>query len=75
MAGALIGHLLPIARGRPIPAATESAPLNIAGGALLLALGQVLDGLVDDGFIGKGDVEEIAGMILAGTANRLYKIG
>lgn len=39
------------------------------------ALGQVLDGLVDDGFIGKGDVEEIAGMILAGTANRLYKIG
>jgi hypothetical protein len=39
MAGALIGHLLPIARGRPIPTATESAPLNIAGGALLLALG------------------------------------
>jgi hypothetical protein len=39
------------------------------------ALGQVLDGLVDDGFISKGDVEEIAGMILAGTANRLYKIG
>jgi hypothetical protein len=39
MAGALIGHLLPIARGQPIPAATESAPLNIAGGALLLALG------------------------------------
>ncbi len=39
MAGALIGHLLPIARGRPIPAATESAPLNIAGGALLLTLG------------------------------------
>ena len=39
------------------------------------ALGQVLDGLVEDGFIGKGDVEEIAGMILAGTANRLYKIG
>lgn len=39
------------------------------------ALGQTLDRLVDDGFIGKGDVEEIAGMILAGTANRLYKIG
>ena len=39
------------------------------------ALGQVLDGLVDDGFISKTDVEEIAGMILAGTANRLYKIG
>jgi hypothetical protein len=39
MTGALIGHLLPIARGRPIPVATESAPLNIAGGALLLALG------------------------------------
>jgi hypothetical protein len=39
MAGAMIGHLLPIARGRPVPAATESAPLNIAGGALLMALG------------------------------------
>jgi hypothetical protein len=39
IAGATIGHLLPITRGRPIPAATESAPLNIAGGALLLALG------------------------------------
>ena len=39
MAGALIGHLLPIARGRPVPSATESAPLNMAGGALLLALG------------------------------------
>lgn len=39
MAGAWIGHLRPIARGQPIPAATESAPLNIAGGALLLALG------------------------------------
>lgn len=39
------------------------------------ALGQVLDGLVEDGFISKGDVEEIASMILAGTANRLYKIG
>lgn len=39
LAGACVGHLLPIARGEPIPAATESAPLNIAGGALLLALG------------------------------------
>jgi hypothetical protein len=39
MAGALIGHLLPIARGQPSPAATETAPLNIAGGALLLTLG------------------------------------
>ncbi len=38
------------------------------------ALGQVLDGLVADNFIGEGDVQEIAGMILAGTAKRLYKI-
>jgi hypothetical protein len=39
IAGAFIGHLLPIARGEPVPEATESAPLNIAGGALLMALG------------------------------------
>jgi hypothetical protein len=39
MLGAGIGHLLPIVRGRPIPPATETAPLNLAGGALLLALG------------------------------------
>lgn len=39
MLGALIGHLLPIVRGQPIPPATETAPLNLAGGALLLALG------------------------------------
>lgn len=39
------------------------------------ALGQVLDGLVEDGFIAQADVPEIAGLILAGTANRLYKIG
>ena len=39
------------------------------------ALGQVLDRLVDEHFIARSDVEEIAGMILAGTANRLYKIG
>ena len=29
--------MIPIARGEPVPDATESAPLNIAGGALLLA--------------------------------------
>jgi TRAP-type uncharacterized transport system fused permease subunit len=39
MVGAGIGHLIPIVRGEPIPPATETAPLNIAGGALLLALG------------------------------------
>ena len=39
MLGAAIGHLIPIIRGEPIPPATETAPLNIAGGALLLALG------------------------------------
>ena len=37
--GAAVGHLIPIVRGEPIPAATETAPLNIAGGALLMALG------------------------------------
>jgi hypothetical protein len=39
MLGAAIGHLIPIVRGEPIPPATETAPLNLAGGALLLALG------------------------------------
>lgn len=39
------------------------------------ALGQVLDDLVADKFIGAGDVQEIAGMILAGTASQLYRIG
>ncbi len=39
MLGAAIGHLIPIVRGQPIPPATETAPLNLAGGALLLALG------------------------------------
>lgn len=39
------------------------------------ALAQVLDRLVDEKFIDRSDVEEIAGMILAGTASRLYKIG
>ncbi|MFT4040183.1 MAG: hypothetical protein QM692_18525 [Thermomicrobiales bacterium] len=39
LAGAVVGHLTPIIRGRPIPAATESATLNVGGGALLLALG------------------------------------
>jgi TRAP-type uncharacterized transport system fused permease subunit len=39
MLGAAIGHLIPIVQGKPIPPATETAPLNLAGGALLLALG------------------------------------
>ena len=39
MLGAGIGHLIPIVRGQPIPPATETAPLNLAGGALLMVLG------------------------------------
>jgi len=39
------------------------------------ALAQVLDGLVAEGMIGADDVLEIAAMILAGTAKRLYRIG
>jgi predicted TIM-barrel fold metal-dependent hydrolase len=38
------------------------------------ALAQVLDGLVEDGFIGEGDVLPAAEMILAGTAKELYRI-
>lgn len=40
--GALGGHLVPIARGRNVPVATETAPLNLAGAALLMALGTAL---------------------------------
>lgn len=36
--GALAGHLVPIARGDAVPPASETAPLNLAGAALLIAL-------------------------------------
>lgn len=39
LAGALFGHLVPIARGRPVPPSSETAALNFGGAALLLALG------------------------------------
>ncbi|THF67875.1 hypothetical protein E7T06_18970 [Deinococcus sp. Arct2-2] len=40
--GAVFGHLLPIARGEPVPLSSETAPLNVAGAALLLVLGIAL---------------------------------
>ena len=40
--GALVGHLVPIALDREVPLATETAPLNLAGAALLMALGLAL---------------------------------
>ncbi len=40
--GALVGHLVPIARERRVPPASETAPLNLAGAALLIALGVAL---------------------------------
>ena len=40
--GAVFGHLLPIARGEPVPPSSETAPLNAAGAALLLVLGVAL---------------------------------
>lgn len=39
IAGAFVGHLLPIIRDHQVPNASETAPLNLAGGALLTALG------------------------------------
>lgn len=42
VAGALIGHLVPVVRRRRVPPATETAPLNLAGGALLVAVGLAL---------------------------------
>lgn len=39
IAGAFRGHLLPIIRDHKVPKASETAPLNLAGGALLTALG------------------------------------
>ena len=40
--GALAGHLVPIARGDAVPPASETAPLNLAGAALLIALALAL---------------------------------
>lgn len=40
--GAFAGHLVPIMRSRRVPPATETAPLNLAGAALLIALGVAL---------------------------------
>ncbi|GCE28940.1 hypothetical protein KDA_44240 [Dictyobacter alpinus] len=37
--GAFIGHLIPIVRKQEVPPASETAPLNLAGGAFLVALG------------------------------------
>jgi hypothetical protein len=37
--GAFVGHLIPIVRDGHIPPASETAPLNLAGGAFLLTLG------------------------------------
>jgi hypothetical protein len=37
--GAFVGHLIPIVRDGRIPPASETAPLNLAGGAFLLTLG------------------------------------
>lgn len=37
VAGAVVGHLVPIVRTGRMPPATETAPLNLAGGALLIA--------------------------------------
>ncbi len=39
LAGAIVGHLVPIARGKPVPSASESALLNLGGAALLLTMG------------------------------------
>ena len=39
------------------------------------ALAQVLDGLVADGMLRQADAQAAAGMILAGTASALYRIG
>ncbi len=37
--GAFRGHLIPIVREQRVPPASETAPLNLAGGAFLLTLG------------------------------------
>lgn len=38
LGGALAGHLIPIARDGIVPPASETAPLNFAGAALLITL-------------------------------------
>lgn len=40
--GAFAGHLIPIVRDRQVPRTSETAPLNLAGGAFLLTLGASL---------------------------------
>ncbi len=40
--GAFAGHLIPIVRDRQVPPASETAPLNLAGGAFLTTLGAAL---------------------------------
>lgn len=40
--GAFVGHLIPIVRDRQVPPASETAPLNLAGGAFLITLGASL---------------------------------
>ena len=40
--GAFAGHIVPIVRTRRVPPASETAPLNLAGAALLIALGVAL---------------------------------
>lgn len=42
VAGALVGHLVPLVRRRRVPPSSETAPLNPAGGALLIAVGLAL---------------------------------
>jgi hypothetical protein len=42
VAGTLVGHLVPLVRRRRVPPATETAPLNLAGGVLLVAVGLAL---------------------------------
>ncbi len=40
--GSFAGHLVPLVRQRRVPTGSETAPLNLGGGALLLALGIAL---------------------------------
>ncbi len=40
--GAFAGHIVPIVRTQRVPPASETAPLNLAGAAFLIALGAAL---------------------------------
>jgi len=40
--GAWAGHLIPLMRDRTVPPASETAPFNLVGAALLIALGVAL---------------------------------